>query len=85
MKLSGMSLHSSEAFNPPSLGGGGESFDSKGELNAWSRQDAINQLGNVLSFLTANPEGRVSRSGKNLTAAQRQEYFNAVRTALESG
>ncbi len=86
MNLNGISLKSSQAFNPPAVGGG-DAFDSKGELNAWNRQDAVTQLSNVLTHLiNANEtEGRTLRASKTMTAAQRQEYFTAVRTALESG
>jgi len=95
MSLPKISLKASQAFNPPSFGGenaqgqvkagSGPAFNDGGELNAYDRKDAVNQLRSVLSFMANTDEGSITRHAKTMTANDRSEYFQALHTALQQG
>lgn len=84
----------SATFNPPSFGGEnawgkptageGLAFDDKGELNAYSRNDAITQLRSVLYHMASAQEGPMTRQAKTATAEQKGQYFAALQDALNS-
>jgi hypothetical protein len=95
-----ISLRASQAFNPPGYGGetpqgsilpgSDPAFNAQGELNAYSKKDAVNQLRSVLDFMSRNAsQGTMSAiaqaEDQTRTAEQRAQYFQALEEAFRSG
>lgn len=92
-----ISLNASN-FNAPSYGGedthgkikagDGQVFNDKGELNAYDKQDAVRQLAATIQNLMATGGGVskvASQSKIYASATDRAEYFNTLKSAIDSG